>query len=113
MTSEQLVDHLEDVFPNYDLSAIESKYSIALKNIYSTIKLIFMIIHNVMLMESVYSNCLEMTLLFFFRRTNLCWGWIFSNMLKHYEVHWPKELVYQNSEEMVHPNLNPQAQEMV
>ena len=26
MTSEQLVDHLEDVFPNYEFSAFESKY---------------------------------------------------------------------------------------
>ena len=26
MTSEQLVDHLEDVFPNYDFSAIDSKF---------------------------------------------------------------------------------------
>ena len=31
MTSEQLVDHLEDVFPNYDFSAIESKHIIVLK----------------------------------------------------------------------------------
>ena len=26
MTSGQLVDHLEDVFPSYDLSTFESKY---------------------------------------------------------------------------------------
>ena len=71
-----------------------------------------------MSMESVCSNCPETISPFFFqKRTNLCWAWIFLNTLKQYELHCQeKELVYQNSEKMVHPihiNQSPQAQKMV